>query len=197
MEDAYFSLNILEYLPKGQKVIYLQFYLQQSKNKSKKKKIKCFIGNQLSEECGLNWFKGGDEGKLIEFIECNDNDGNKKHLASLGIPEESIIQCPKATEKELIKVRSELLEIPENALICTKHRLKFGIGWKPPALSCKYPGHKKNKSKGSQQKNRRNIPFPKLSEISYLFSSPINGIVVPVGSKWCNDCRLRTHKSLF
>ena len=54
----------------------------------------------------------------------------------------------------------------------------YGIGWKPPTI-CSYPEHQKLKTS-----NTRAIPLP----AKFVF--------VPLGSKWCDTYRKRTHYNL-
>lgn len=110
--------------------------IQMAANKGKKKKISCFIGEHLSEQCSLNWFKCTLPSELVHFSQCQDDIAS--HLTSLGLPSDKIDNCPNANERRLILSRSKMNAIPDKALICPKHRFKFGIGWQPP-MSCQYP----------------------------------------------------------
>ena len=75
--------------------------------------------------------------------------------------------------------------------VCPKHRTMYGIGWKPPTI-CSYPEHQKKK----KASNTRAIPLPAILEIRKLFSSSAKIVFVPLGSKWCDTCRKKTHYNL-
>ena len=162
-------------------------------NQNKKKKLICYIGDYLKEECALTWFKSNQSTQVpVTFKEYIAD--ISKHLSSLGTFKDHVTSCPNATEKWLILNRMKLDSIPEEAIICPKHRYKYGTGWKSLA-SCQYPGHKIN-SKKSKSQNGRNISTKVASEIQNLFSSAAKKVTVPVGSSWCNNCRLRVHCAL-
>eukprot|EP00111_Clytia_hemisphaerica_P010801 TCONS_00031585-protein len=154
---------------------------------SKKKKLSCFVGERLNEECGLTWFGSNDSNCLpVNFGECRQDPTT--HLSSLGFSDETIFHCPNTNEQWLIMHRLQFT-IPDEALICPKHRLKFGLGWKPE-VSCQYPSHKKSKLKA---KNMRKIPISTAAQCHLLFSSAGEKTVIQVGSKWCSSCRVKCH----
>ena len=160
-------------------------------NKQEKKKISSYIGDSLTESCSLNWFKYNLPSQLVEFLKCQDNASS--HLTSLGFSNGVINQCPNATKKWLILSRLKLNFIPEEALICPKHRFKFGVGWQP-ASSCQYPGHKATTKK---LVNPRKILIQATLECNALFNSAISKVIVQVGSEWCNNCCLYIHSALL
>ena len=66
----------------------------------------------------------------------------------------------------------------------------YGIGWKPTTI-CSYPEHQKLRTSHTWA-----IPLPAILEIRKLFSSPAKFLFVPLGSKWCDTYRKRTHYNL-
>ena len=88
----------------------------------------------------------------------------------------------------MIICRLELKTIPEDALICPKHRLKFGIGWKPPSVSCHYPGHKKTKVQIFETFHQRLlvkfIAYSVVQQRMHLFQLVQNGATTAEPSEW-------------
>lgn len=157
---------------------------------SKKKKLSCFIGDHLNDTCALTWFKANKENVSVEaFKDCTAD--ITEHLKSYNITE----TCVNTTEQWLIKNRLEL-EIPDEAEICPKHRLKFGVGF-TLQHSCKYPGDESCKVKQKKKQVCRVIPISFHPEIQLLFSSAAKKFRLPIGSGWCNNCRLRLHCCLM
>ena len=61
-------------------------------------------------------------------------------------------------------------------------------------MSCQYPGHKVGKQKPSSKFHTMRFVSPQANlEIQSLFSSAVKRVEVPIGSKWCNNCRLHVH----
>ena len=83
------------------------------------------------------------------------------------------------------------LDFSRETTVCPKHRTMYGIGWKPPTI-CSYPEHQKTK----KASNTRAITLPAILEIRKLFSSSAKIVFVPLGSKWCDTCRKKTHYNL-
>ena len=114
----------------------------------------------------------------------------------MGVSEDHYSTCPNATEKCLI-INKTKLTIPAEAIICPKHRLKYDLGWKSP-MSCQYPDHKVGKQKPSSKRPAMRFISPRVNlQIQLLFSSAVKRAQVPIGSKWCNNYRLRDHCGLL
>jgi len=158
----------------------------------KKKKLVCFVEDCLKEKCSLKWFKSNKENEhSVQFNDCTND--ITECLISFGVSKDCLPVCPNATEKWLIMNRSQII-IPDQAMICPKHRLKYDIGWKSPS-SCQYPGHLLSNSK-KIAKCRLISPEVNL-QIQTLFSSAAKRVTVPIGSQWCNNCRLCRHNELL
>ena len=86
------------------------------------------------------------------------------------------------------------MQIDDDAIVCGKHISKYGITFKPSML-CAYPSHTKKtyKTKTTKKDSCRVIKAQNLGEISDIHSSIISNVILPIGSVWCNECRLRVH----
>ena len=72
--------------------------------------------------------------------------------------------------------------------------MKYGLGWRS-SQKCQYPAHKIMKAKKCSANDRYISPAVAF-EINQLLSSAAKPFNIPVGSKWCNNCRLRVHPDL-
>ena len=167
----------------------MECLLLDMKMNDRKGKTICSFGKKLMSACSEGpgaWSSGQTP---IPIKDCNLD--VSAHLSKLGLWSETLINCWKVTESWLISNRlANVCTIDEDLPICPKHRWENGIGWKL-LKSCIYPDHKKTKRKCSS--DWRKISPHVSNEICQLFSSAVKEIHVPIGSTWCNNCRLRVH----
>jgi hypothetical protein len=145
----------------------------------------CDVGHRLKDECSLHSF-GTTSTEYKLFQECRND--ITSHLKALGIDTSNLREC--ATEKWLIENRTNESFLDMHK-ICPKHRKKFGTAWRS-SEKCQYPGHKGNNKTTKGRYISHNVAF----EIKQMFSSVAQSFHIAVGSKWCNNCRLRIHPNL-
>ena len=79
-----------------------------------------------------------------------------------------------------------------DSTICEKHRAKYGRPFQG-FTKCKYPAHVDTKKKLSL----RPISLSCAYQAEALYSSAAKKATVPIGSPWCNFCRLCTHPKMI
>ena len=122
------------------------------------------------------------------FKNCSED--VTSHLSSF-LSSSEIEQCPNSNEQWLIENRFGA-DIDENAFLCGKHRSKYGLGFK--GVKCCYPGHTSDTAKkGKGTKDLRMILASQLKAVKKLHSTPFNLFHLPIGSVWCNKCRIFLH----
>ena len=150
----------------------------------------CSIGIFTKTECCLQPYgKFNVERDILLLSDVNGLD-IIPHIKTLQLYTTFTEKCPNINESWVIRQRLDL-DFSGEITICPKHRTLYGVAWKPPNL-CSYPSHKKKKKK----LKIRAIPPHTLLEIKKLFSSPAKMVFVPFGSKWCDNCRKFSHKTL-
>lgn len=150
---------------------------------------KCFVGEHLKNSCIKD-----DKGRNIELelstMKNLDSD-IKEYLKSLYPEEEQTVEsCEKVTEKWLILNRIGQMDVPDDATICKKHRMAYGVNYKPNR-SCEFPAHIKKfgKRKSSGRATRLDpIPLSVIAKCKVIPEYSANTLMI--GSVWCNNCRL-------
>ena len=79
-----------------------------------------------------------------------------------------------------------------DSTICERHRAKYGRPF-PEFTKCKYPAHVDTKKKLFL----RPISLSCAYQAEALYSSAAKKATVPIGSPWCNFCRLCTHPQMI
>ena len=165
----------------------------------------CYIGILTNDNCLEQATRG--KRRLGTDTFANLYEDVTAHLLTIpNMTLESITSCLNCNEQWLIQNRLGS-KIEDSHLICGKHRSKYGIGY--TCYSCKYPGHdsnrksgnekgeqkgeQKGKQKGKQKENLRIIPMTQLKAIHILNSSLLHQTSLPIGSKWCTNCRSKLH----
>ena len=157
----------------------------------------CHIGLMINEKCSL-W---GSRGKRLPTdIYSNCNEDISEHLLSIfqsgTVTADDVQKCPRANERWLLMNRLGCT-IPDDALLCGKHRSKYGVGFKD--TKCGYPGHpekdvrKVKKRKGKGKSTLRVIPINSVKAVKVMNSTLLLKYHLPLGSLWCENCRKRRH----
>ena len=83
-------------------------------------------------------------------------------------------------------------KLQDESTICERHHAKYG---RPSQgfTKCKYPAHVGTKKKLSL----RPISLSCAHQAEALYSSAAKKVTVPIGSPWCNCCRLCTHPKMI
>ena len=147
----------------------------------------CFFGKLEKDNCAY-WSGRGKRLPSEVFKNCSED--VTSHLSSF-LSSSEIEQCPNSNEQWLIENRFGA-DIDENAFLCGKHRSKYGLGFK--GVKCCYPGHTSDTTKkGKGTKDLRMILASQLKAVKKLHSTPLNLLHLPIGSVWCNKCRIFLH----
>ena len=83
-------------------------------------------------------------------------------------------------------------KLQDDNTICERHRAKYGRPFQG-FTNCKYPAHVDSKKKLSL----RPISLSCAYQAEALCRSVAKGVTVPIGSAWCNCCRLCTHPKMI
>ena len=148
------------------------------------KEINCFICDQKNEICA-------DEEDLcdISMLERDIKDHVKTFFNSN--EHSQIDQCGHIDELWLIQNRTGIAN-PSTEKLCTKHRNEYGTMFKSKnRQTCKFPLHS-TKGKRKQHSGERTIPLNVLTELQ-----KVSAVVLPIGSVWCNNCRMHRYQSSF
>ena len=150
----------------------------------------CSTGRFTKSDCSLQPYGKDNVGKNILLLSNINQLDVIPHVKSLQRYTNFTENYPNINESWLIRQRLNL-DFSCETTVCPKHRIMYGIGWKPPTI-CSYPEHQKKK----QASKTRAIPLPAILEIRKLSSSRAKIVLVPLGFKWCDTCRKRTHHNL-
>ena len=151
----------------------------------------CFIGISENDICDYFSTRGK---RLSPDVYNNCVEDVLPYLSSF-FPSAAAAACPNSNEQWLIRNRFGG-DIHGDAYLCGKHRSKYGIGFK--SSKCCYPEHvitesSKRKKRKASSNDLRVILASQLKAINLLHSSPLHQLHLPVGSVWCNNCRLRLY----
>ena len=157
----------------------------------------CFIGLRVQEDCSQMSNRGK---RLPAEIFGNCDEDIFSHLSSLfqvsplTSNDAGIYACPNANEQWLISNRLGF-SIPDNALLCGKHRSQYGIAFKD--TRCRYPSHgdsqKTAKKRGKGKVELRPMSILNVKAIKAMNSTVLKPCHLPVGSVWCTNCRTKLH----
>ena len=83
-------------------------------------------------------------------------------------------------------------KLQDGSTICKRHCAKYGRPFQG-FTTCKYPAHVDT----NKRLSLRPISLACAYQAEALYGSAAKKVTVPIGSPWCNHCRIRTHPKMI
>ena len=159
-----------------------------------------YIMVKAEGRCSLGLYDGGRCENIKQKNVCDSLRVMKVNILNEDVPDlfktvnnRDLKFCGTATYKESWLISQRFGgKLQDNSTICERHRAKYERPFQG-FTKCRYPVHVDTKKKLSL----RPISLSCAYQAEAVYSIAAKKVTVPIGSPWCNCCRLSTHPNII